>query len=142
MTKHAIINAAKQILESLRFKNEHSFTLDKFSSNLRKACDELSDCGREVTNGHIVDSLWDRIKSKEITVNISALKVDYQRNPRDCKLILQGIVTETTTAQKVSYSEGARNVFLLTFLLLLVRVLSMNRFTLVVVKVYNGILSL
>ena len=63
-TKQAIINSAKQTLESLRFKNERIFTLDKFISKLQKVHDELSDCGREFFNGDAVDSLWDRIQSQ------------------------------------------------------------------------------
>ena len=77
VTKKVIINTAKQTLESLRFKNERIFALEKFSSKLHISHDELSDCGREVTNGDAVDSSWYRIQSQDIMVNFSTLKVHY-----------------------------------------------------------------
>ena len=56
-SKQATINAAKQVLEILRYKNEQSFAFKKFSSKLQKAYNELNSCGREVNNGDIVDGL-------------------------------------------------------------------------------------
>ena len=87
-SKQATINAAKQVLDALRYKNETSFTFEKFSSKLQKACDELANCGREVNNGDGIDALWDRIQSRDIQAHIASLKVDYQRNPCNYKLIL------------------------------------------------------
>ena len=56
-SKQATINAAKQVLETLRYTNERSFAFEKFSSKLQKAYDELNDCGREVNNRDIIDGL-------------------------------------------------------------------------------------
>ena len=108
-SKQAIINSAKQVLETLRYKNERSFTFEKFSSKLQKACDELEDCGREVNNGDIVDGLWDRIQSQDIQVHVASLKVNYQQNPRNYKLILQDIASEISTSRKVTFSDGSSN---------------------------------
>ena len=90
--------------------NERSFVLEKFISNLQKAHDELLDCGIEVINGDIVDSSWDKIKSQDIIVCVYTLKVDYQCDPRDYKIILQDIAAEISTEKKASFSDGARNV--------------------------------
>ena len=109
-SKQATINAAKQTLETLRYKSERSFTFEKFSSKLQKAYDELADCGREVNNGDIVDSLWEKIQSQDVQVYVASLKVDYQRNPRDYKLILQDIASEVATAKRVTFAVGARGV--------------------------------
>ena len=57
VTKQAIINKAKNDLQNLIYKNERSFSFEKFSSKLQKAYDELEDNGRAVNNMDIVDSL-------------------------------------------------------------------------------------
>ena len=102
-TKQAIINAAKVTLDTLRYKNERSFTFEKFSSKLQKAYDELTDNGREVNNGDIVDALWGRIQSTDIQMYLSSLKVDYQKNPRSYKLILQDIAAEVATKKQNAF---------------------------------------
>ena len=93
------------MLETLRHKNERSFTFEKFSSKLQKAHDELANCGREVNNGNITDALWDKIQSQDIQACVASLKVDYQCNPRNCKLIIQDIASEVSTARKVSFND-------------------------------------
>ena len=65
-TKQAIINKAKNDLQNLCYKNERSFSFEKFSSKLQKAYDELEDNGRAVNNGDIVDGFWKRNKSVDI----------------------------------------------------------------------------
>ena len=44
-----------------------------------------------MNNGDIVDSLWGRIQAPELQQYINSLKVDYQRNNRNYKEILQDI---------------------------------------------------
>ena len=108
-SKQATINNAKQVLDTLRYKNERSFTFEKFSSKLQKAYDELNDSGREVNNGDIVDGLWERIQSQDIQVHVASLKVNYQQNPRNYKLILQDVASEISTSRKVTFAEGSSN---------------------------------
>ena len=74
-TKQTIINAAKSTLSNLRYKNERSFSFEKFSTKLQKAYDELEACGRKVDNGDIVDELWSRIQSTELQMYISSWKL-------------------------------------------------------------------
>ena len=107
-SKQAIINAAKQTLETLRYKSERSFTFERFSSKLQKTYDELADCGREVNNGDAVDALWEKMQSQDVQVHAASLRVDYQRNPCDYKLILQDIASEVATAKRVTFAAGAR----------------------------------
>ena len=76
---------------------------------LQKAYDELNDSGREVVNGDIVDGLWDRIQSQDIQVCVASLKVNYQQNPRDYKLILQDIASEISTSRKATFGDGSSN---------------------------------
>ena len=107
-TKQAIINSAKSSLETLRYKNERSFPFERFSARLQKAYDELPENGRPVNNGDIVDALWDRIQTNDLQVYTASLKVDYQRNPRDYRLILQDLATEVSG--KNNYTPNTRNV--------------------------------
>ena len=109
-TKQAIINGAKSTLETLRYKSERSFSFERFSSKLQKAYDELEEHGREVHNGDIVDSLWDRIQTTDLLSYVTSLKVDYQRNPRSYKLILQDIAAEVASKKAVSFAPGTRGI--------------------------------
>lgn len=94
----------------MRYKSERSFSFEKFSSKLQKACDKLEEHGREVHNGDIVDSLWDRIQTTDLLLCVASLKVDYQRNPRSYKLILQDIAAEVASKKVVSFAPGTRGV--------------------------------
>jgi len=108
-TKQAIINSAKSTLSHLRYKNERSFSFEKFSARLQKAYDELEANGRKVDNGDIVDDLWARIQNTDIQVYVSSLKVDYQRNPRSYQLILQDIAAEIASKSSFTFATS-RNV--------------------------------
>ena len=105
-----IINKAKSDLESLQYRNERNFSFEKFSSRLQKAYDDLESQGRTVNNGDIVDALWDRIKHSELQHYIASLKVDYQRNPRGYRLILQDIAAEVNKMSSTSTSSFKRGV--------------------------------
>jgi hypothetical protein len=68
----------------------------------------LEDAGRPVNNGDIVDELWDRIQATDLQLYVASLKIDYQRNPRDYKLILQDIAAEAGKASTatVTFARG------------------------------------
>ena len=89
-----IINKAKNDLANLQYRNERNFSFEKFSSRMQKAYNDLAAQGREVNNGDIVDALWDRIKHIQLQHYVASLKVDYQCNQRDYRLILQDIAAE------------------------------------------------
>ena len=95
-SKQGIINSAKKVLNTLCYKNERSFSFEKFSSKLQKAYDELEDNGHPVCNEDIIDKLWGQIQtpSPELRSFVSSLKVEVKRNPRNYKLILQDIAAE------------------------------------------------
>ena len=94
----------------MRYKSKRSFSFEKFSSKLQKAYDELEEHGRGVHNGDIIDALWDRIQSTDLHSYVSLLKVDYQRNPRSYKLILQDIAAEVASTKTVSFAPGSRGI--------------------------------
>ena len=51
-------------------------------------------------NGDIVDSLWAKIQDGDLTSYLGSLKVDYQRNPRNYKLILQDGASEVAMKKR------------------------------------------
>ena len=54
-----------------------------------------------------MDDLWDRIQAPDLQVYIAALQVEYQRNPRDYKLILQDIAAKASSSKKpVTFARG------------------------------------
>ena len=102
-----IVNTAKSSLENLKYKNEQSFSFEKFSAKLQKAYDELEDNGRTVQNGDIIDALWEKIQISELQANLDSLKVDYVRNPAwGYKLILQDVASEIDSNSRVAFDSG------------------------------------
>ena len=53
-------------------------------------------------NEDIVDELWERIQDPGIQTYLASLKVDYMRNPRGYKIILQDIATEIAGRRRIS----------------------------------------
>jgi len=102
----ATINSAKAVLSSLRYKNERSFSFERFSSKLQKAYDDLEEAGRRVHNGDIVDALWPMIQCNELQTYVASLKVDYQRQSRGYKLILQDIAAEVAVKRQSTDMKG------------------------------------
>ena len=109
-SRQTIINAAKTTLDTLRYKSERSFLFERFSSRLQKAYDDLESNQRPAHNGDIVDALWPRIQDSALASYVSSLKVDYQRNPRSYKLILQDIASEVANRMKTPFAPGSRNI--------------------------------
>jgi hypothetical protein len=72
-------------LENLHYKNERSFSFEKFTSKLQKAYNDLADSGQEVNNGDVIDALWDRIQSSNLQMYVASLKIDYQCHPMSYK---------------------------------------------------------
>ena len=99
-SRQSIINLAKPTLKRLRYKNEMSFSFERFSAKLQRAYDDLEECGRAVHNGDIVDALWAKIQDGDLTSYLGSLKVDYQRNPRNYKLILQDVASEVAMKRR------------------------------------------
>jgi len=96
----------KSILSNLRYKNERSFCFEGLSAKLQKAYDDLHESGRTVHNGDIVDALWHKIQSPDLQTYLASLKVDYQRQNRDYKLILQDIAAEVAVKKQPTDMKG------------------------------------
>jgi len=112
------ISEAQKVLSQIRYRNERAMSFEAFSAKIQNALDELDTCGRGEHNGNVVDKLWDKIQNPELQTYIAALKVDYQRDQRSYKDILQDIASQIPTlTQKppfrhnVSGVSTARNKF-------------------------------
>ena len=110
-TKQALINMAKQTLSNLRYKNERNFSFEKFSAKLQKAYDDLADNGRPVNNNDIVDDLWDRIQVDQLQMFTASLKIEFRKNPKPYREVLQDYATEVTSVYKSTpNNQGGRNI--------------------------------
>ena len=105
-TKQCIINAAKSTLDNLTYKNECSFSFERFSSSIQKAYESLEKHERKVHNGDIIDGLWPKIQDSTLHTYLASLKVNYLRNPRDYKAILQDIAAEVACKKRVTFAAG------------------------------------
>ena len=99
-TRQETINEANQLLDNLTYRNERSMTFEKISSKLQNALNNLADCARPVHDGDIVDKLWGRIQNSDLATYVAALKIEYARNPRDYREILQDIATQVPNLPK------------------------------------------
>jgi hypothetical protein len=106
-----VINKAKSDLSNLMYKNETSFSFEKFSAKLQQAYVDLDDQDRPVNNGDIVDNLWPMIHVPALGQYIVALKMRYQQTPREYKLILQDIASEAgSQAKTVTFVPGSHSI--------------------------------
>jgi len=101
-----IINNAKSVISKLRYKNERSFSFERFSAKLQKAYDDLHESGRTLHNGDIVDALWHKIQSPDLQTYLTSLKDDYQHRNRDYKLNLQDIAAEVAVKKQPTDMKG------------------------------------
>ena len=53
-----------------------------------------------------MDDLWPRIQDDRLTAYIASLKVDYHRNPKSYKLVLQDIASELSSKRKVTFASA------------------------------------
>jgi hypothetical protein len=91
------VNEAKRTIETLIYRNERALKFEKFVSKFTKSVDELEKRGRGMHNADIVEVIWRKMTNPELSQYIIALKVQYQRQPRDYQEILQDIASQIPT---------------------------------------------
>ena len=77
------INEAKRTLESMTYRNERAMKFDKFVAKFVKAVDDLEQFNRGTHNGDVVDLIWKKMTNPDLSQYVTALKVQFQREPRD-----------------------------------------------------------
>ena len=83
------INDSNQSLETLVYKNERAMSFEMIF--LQDAVRTLEEGNIVPHVGDLVDKLWNQIQNPELNLFVEALKVQYGRNAREHRLILQDI---------------------------------------------------
>jgi hypothetical protein len=91
------VNEAKRTLETLTYRNERALKFEKFVANFVKAVDELEKRGRGMHNANIVEMIWRKMTNPELNQYVIALKVQFQRQPREYQQVLQDIASQIPT---------------------------------------------
>ena len=94
---------------------------ETFVRKIIKAVDELEKRGRGMHNADIVEIIWQRVSNAELSQYLTALKVQFQHQPRNYREVLQDIASKvlsigntflsnnrnsSTTAEDISYRWG------------------------------------
>ena len=69
-------------------------TFLKFFRKLVKADDELEKQGRGMHNADIVEIVWQRVRDAELSQYPTALKLQFQHQPRNYRELLQDILIQ------------------------------------------------
>jgi hypothetical protein len=99
------INEAKKTIASITYRNERAMKFEKFVAQFVKAIDELEKRGRGLHNPDIVDLIWQKVKNPDLSQYVVALKVQYQRVPRDYQQVLQDIASQIPTLSTAPFRQ-------------------------------------
>jgi hypothetical protein len=88
------VNEAKRTLEHITYRNERAMKFEKFVGMFVKAVDELDKYNRKMHNEDVVDLVWKKMTNPELSQYVTALKVQFQREPRNYQAILQDIASQ------------------------------------------------
>ena len=93
-TQEKYINKVKRTLEFMTYQNERAMKFEKFVTGFVKAVDDLEkhECGMH--NADVVDLIWKKITNPHLSQYVTELKVQFQREPREYKDILQDIASQ------------------------------------------------
>ena len=83
------IHEEKQILENISYKSERSMKFEIFSGKFHNAVNVLETYGPGIYNEDIVDMMWQKLHSTDLSMFVSSLKVDSRRNRQKYTNILQ-----------------------------------------------------
>ena len=88
---------AKRTIETIHYRNERAMTFEKFVSKIVKDIDELEKRWRGMNNAENFEIIWNRVSNAELSQYLTALKVQFQHQPRNYREVLQ------YTASQVPY---------------------------------------
>ena len=88
------VSKAKCTIETIQYRNERAMAFEKFVSKLVKAVDELEKRGRGMHNAEVVEIIWQRVRNAELSQYLTALKVQFQHQPRSYREVLQDIASQ------------------------------------------------
>ena len=101
------VSNTKRTIETTQYRNERAMTFEKFVSKLVKAVNELEKQCRGMHDADIFEIIWKRVSNAELSQYPTALKVQFQHQPRNYREVLQDITIKVPsigvdTLQKVS----------------------------------------
>ena len=79
----------------MTYRNERALKFEKFVAKFAKAVDELDKRILGLQNADVLDMIWKKVTNTELNQYIVALKVQFQREPRNYQEVLQDIVSKT-----------------------------------------------
>ena len=88
------VSKVKRKIETIEYRNERAMIFETFKSKLIKAVDELDKRGRGMHNADIVEIIWQRVSNAELSQYLTALKVQFQHQPRNYREVLQDIASQ------------------------------------------------
>ena len=88
------VSKAKRTIETIQYRNEREMMFVNFFSKLVKAVDELEKQGRGMHNADIVEIVWQRVRNAELSQYPTALKLQFQHQPRNYRELLQDILIQ------------------------------------------------
>ena len=83
------INEAKQTLENISYKSERATKFEIFSGKSQNAVNVLEMYVRRMHNEYIMDIMWIKLQSADLSMFVSFLKLDYIRNIHNYTKIIQ-----------------------------------------------------
>ena len=87
------INEVKKTLETLTYRNERALKFENFVAKFVKVVDELDKRNQGLTNADVVDMIWKKVSNPDLNQYVVALKVKFQREPRNYQEVFQDIAS-------------------------------------------------
>ena len=81
----------------MTYRNEQALKFEKFVAKFIKAVDELDKIIQGLHNADVVDMIWKKVTNPELNQYVLALKVQFQRENRNYKGVLQDIAIQIPT---------------------------------------------
>ena len=93
-TQEQYVSEAKRTIETLQYRNKREMTFENFVSKLVQAVDELEKRDKGMHNADVVEIIRKRVRNAKLSQYITALKVQFQHQPRNYREVLQDIVSQ------------------------------------------------
>ena len=81
---------------------------EKFVTKFTRAVDESEKRNQGLHNSDIIDLIWKKIMIPELSQYVTALKVQFQRQPRDYQDILQDIARKVPSLQVPNFKKASK----------------------------------
>ena len=101
------VSEAKRTLDTITYRNERAMKFEKFVGQFVKAVDDLEKYKRKMHNEDIVDLIWKKMTNPDLSQYVMAIKVQFQREPREYQAILQDIASQVPNLRIDSFRKAS-----------------------------------